>query len=31
LLRSTKIFGDTAVVMKAMVRREMAKTEELGF
>jgi len=31
MLRSTKIFWDTAVVMKAMVRREMAKTEELGF
>lgn len=31
LLRSTKIFGDTAPVMKAMVQRGMVTKEDLGF
>lgn len=31
LLRSTKIFGDTAPVMKAMVEKGVVKKEDLGF
>ncbi len=31
LLGGTKIFGDTAPVMKAMVQRGMVTKEDLGF